>query len=105
LKTAGGSVRIADSTNFQTSRMVAAAGVETESGAMRGPPGTRTGTSGSISLLTRQGRMTVFGGTASRALFDVRADDVDSAPFAFGITGIWKCSSRGKAKRKVSLSN
>jgi len=83
LKTPGGSVRIADTTNFPISKTVAAALVEIKPGAMRELHWHPNNDEWQY-YLTGQGRMTVFGGNGVARTFNVRAGDVGYVPFAFG---------------------
>ena len=83
LKTSGGSVRIADTTNFPISKTVAAALVEIKPGAMRELHWHPNNDEWQY-YLTGQGRMTVFGGNGVARTFNVRAGDVGYVPFAFG---------------------
>ncbi|NWL87080.1 MULTISPECIES: oxalate decarboxylase family bicupin [unclassified Paenibacillus] len=83
LKTPGGSVRIADSSNFPISKTVAAALVEIKPGAMRELHWHPNNDEWQY-YLTGQGRMTVFGGNGVARTFNVRAGDVGYVPFAFG---------------------
>ncbi|TBL81078.1 oxalate decarboxylase family bicupin [Paenibacillus thalictri] len=79
----GGSVRIADSSNFPISRTVAAALVEIKPGGMRELHWHPNNDEWQY-YLTGQGRMTVFGGNGVARTFDYRAGDVGYVPFAFG---------------------
>jgi oxalate decarboxylase len=83
MKTPGGSVRIADSTNFPISKTVAAALVEIEPGAMRELHWHPNNDEWQY-YLTGQGRMTVFAGNGAARTFDYRAGDVGYVPFAYG---------------------
>ncbi len=83
LKTPGGSVRIADSTNFPISKTIAAALVEVQPGAMRELHWHPNNDEWQY-YLTGQGRMTVFAGNGVARTFDYRAGDVGYVPFAFG---------------------
>lgn len=83
LKTPGGSVRIADTTNFPISKTVAAALVEIKPGGMRELHWHPNNDEWQY-YLTGQGRMTVFGGNGVARTFNVRAGDVGYVPFAFG---------------------
>lgn len=83
LRTPGGSVRIADSSNFPISKTIAAALVEIEPGAMRELHWHPYNDEWQY-YLTGQGRMTAFGGAGAARTFDVRAGDVGYVPFAFG---------------------
>lgn len=79
----GGTVRIADSSNFPISTTIAAALVEVYPGGMR-----ELHWHPNIDewqyYLTGTGRMTVFAGTGDARTFDYRAGDVGYVPFAFG---------------------
>ncbi|MGZ7442147.1 oxalate decarboxylase family bicupin [Paenibacillus sp. TH7-28] len=83
IKTPGGSVRIADSSNFPISKTVAAALVEIEPGGMRELHWHPNNDEWQY-YLSGQGRMTVFAGHGAARTFNVRAGDVGYVPFAFG---------------------
>ncbi|MED0673629.1 oxalate decarboxylase family bicupin [Aneurinibacillus aneurinilyticus] len=83
IKTPGGSVRIADSSNFPISKTIAAALVELQPGAMRELHWHPNNDEWQY-YLTGQGRMTVFAGNGVARTFDYRAGDVGYVPFAFG---------------------
>ncbi|MEK0315749.1 oxalate decarboxylase family bicupin [Cohnella sp. 56] len=83
LRTPGGSVRIADSSNFPAARTIAAALVEIEPGAMRELHWHPNDDEWQY-YLSGQGRMTVFGGNGIARTYDVRAGDVGYVPFAMG---------------------
>lgn len=83
IKTPGGSVRIADSSNFPISKMVAAALVEIEPGGMRELHWHPNNDEWQY-YLSGQGRMTVFAGNGRARTFNVRAGDVAYVPFTFG---------------------
>lgn len=83
IKTPGGSVRIADSSNFPISKTIAAALVELQPGAMRELHWHPNNDEWQY-YLTGQGRMTVFVGNGVARTFDYRAGDVGYVPFAFG---------------------
>ncbi|GIP11245.1 oxalate decarboxylase family bicupin [Paenibacillus macerans] len=83
LKTPGGSVRIADSSNFPISKTVAAALVEIKPGGMRELHWHPNNDEWQY-YLSGQGRMTVFAGHGAARTFNVRAGDVGYVPFAFG---------------------
>lgn len=83
IKTAGGSVRIVDSTNFPISKTIAAALVEIEPGAMRELHWHPNQDEWQY-YLTGQGRMTVFAGNGTARTFDYQAGDVGYVPFAYG---------------------
>ncbi|RAV10926.1 oxalate decarboxylase family bicupin [Paenibacillus contaminans] len=81
--TPGGTVRIADSSNFPVSKTVAAALVEIKPGAMRELHWHPNNDEWQY-YLAGQGRMTVFAGNGVARTFDYRAGDVGYVPFAFG---------------------
>jgi oxalate decarboxylase len=81
--TPGGSVRIADSSNFPISKTIAAALVEIKPGAMRELHWHPNQDEWQY-YLSGQGRMTVFAGHGTARTFDYRAGDVGYVPFAFG---------------------
>ncbi|WP_059044901.1 oxalate decarboxylase family bicupin [Paenibacillus rubinfantis] len=81
--TPGGTVRIADSTNFPIAKTVAAALVEIKPGAMREMHWHPNNDEWQY-YLTGKGRMTVFAGGGAARTFDVRAGDVGYVPFAYG---------------------
>lgn len=83
LRAPGGSVRIADSSNFPAAKTIAAALVEIEPGAMRELHWHPNNDEWQY-YLSGQGRMTVFGGNGIARTYDVRAGDVGYVPFAFG---------------------
>ncbi|NMF00958.1 oxalate decarboxylase family bicupin [Aneurinibacillus aneurinilyticus] len=83
IKTPGGSVRIADSSNFPISKTIAAALVKLQPGAMRELHWHPNNDEWQY-YLTGQGRMTVFAGNGVARTFDYRAGDVGYVPFAFG---------------------
>ncbi|RKP55058.1 cupin domain-containing protein [Cohnella endophytica] len=83
LRTPGGSVRIADSSNFPIAKTIAAALVEIEPGAMRELHWHPNNDEWQY-YLTGHGRMTVFAGNGVARTFDYRAGDVGYVPFAFG---------------------
>ncbi|MFC5448558.1 oxalate decarboxylase family bicupin [Paenibacillus aestuarii] len=83
IKVPGGTVRIADSTNFPIAQTIAAALVEIEPGAMRELHWHPNNDEWQY-YLTGQGRMTVFSGNNTARTFDFRAGDVGYVPFAFG---------------------
>jgi oxalate decarboxylase len=82
IKTPGGAVRIADSTNFPVST-TAAALVEVEPGAMR-ELHWHPNTDEWQYYIAGQGRMTVFASGGKARTFDYRAGDVGYVPFAMG---------------------
>ncbi|WP_236013324.1 oxalate decarboxylase family bicupin [Paenibacillus glycanilyticus] len=81
--TPGGTVRIADSTNFHAAKTIAAALVEIKPGAMRELHWHPNNDEWQY-YLTGQGRMTVFAGNGAARTFDYRAGDVGYVPFAYG---------------------
>ncbi|MGM0882360.1 MAG: oxalate decarboxylase family bicupin [Bacillota bacterium] len=83
IKMPGGSVRIADSSNFPISKKIAAALVEVEPGAMRELHWHPNNDEWQY-YLTGQARMTVFAGNGNARTFDYRAGDVGYVPFAMG---------------------
>lgn len=83
LITPGGSVRIADSSNFPISRTITAALVEIKPGAMRELHWHPNNDEWQY-YLSGQGRMTVFAGGGAARTFNVRAGDVGYVPFAYG---------------------
>ncbi|MCM3747910.1 oxalate decarboxylase family bicupin [Paenibacillus pasadenensis] len=83
LVSSGGTVRIADSTNFQISKKIAAALVEIKPGAMRELHWHPNADEWQY-YLSGTGRMTVFGGNGAARTYNVRAGDVGYVPFAFG---------------------
>ncbi|QHW35312.1 oxalate decarboxylase family bicupin [Paenibacillus rhizovicinus] len=83
LKTPGGSVRIADSSNFPVAKTIAAALVEIQPGAMRELHWHPNNDEWQY-YLSGQGRMTVFAGNGVARTFDYRAGDVGYVPFAMG---------------------
>lgn len=83
IKTSGGSVRIADSTNFPIAKTVAAALVEILPGGMRELHWHPNQDEWQY-YLSGQGRMTVFAGNGAARTFNYRAGDVGYVPFAFG---------------------
>lgn len=83
IKMPGGSVRIADSSNFPISQKIAAALVEVEPGAMRELHWHPNNDEWQY-YLTGQARMTVFAGNGNARTFDYRAGDVGYVPFAMG---------------------
>lgn len=83
IKLPGGSVRIADSSNFPISQKIAAALVEVEPGAMRELHWHPNNDEWQY-YLTGQARMTVFAGNGKARTFDYRAGDVGYVPFAMG---------------------
>jgi oxalate decarboxylase len=83
IKMRGGSVRIADTSNFPISKTIAAALVEVEPGAMRELHWHPNNDEWQY-YLTGQARMTVFAGNGNARTFDYRAGDVGYVPFAMG---------------------
>lgn len=83
IKMPGGSVRIADSSNFPIAQKIAAALVEVEPGAMRELHWHPNNDEWQY-YLTGQARMTVFAGNGNARTFDYRAGDVGYVPFAMG---------------------
>lgn len=83
LVTSGGTVRIADSSNFHVAKRIAAALVEIKPGAMRELHWHPNADEWQY-YLSGQGRMTVFGGDGAARTYNVRAGDVGYVPFAFG---------------------
>lgn len=81
--TPGGTVRIADSSNFPISQKIAAALVEIKPGGMRELHWHPNNDEWQYYLAGR-GRMTAFAGNGTARTFDVRAGDVGYVPFAFG---------------------
>lgn len=81
--TGGGSVKIADSTNFPVSTTVAAALVEVEPGGIRELHWHPTTDEWQYYIAGR-GRMTVFAAEGHARTFDYRAGDVGYVPFAMG---------------------
>ncbi|WP_232729908.1 oxalate decarboxylase family bicupin [Paenibacillus phocaensis] len=83
IKTPGGTVRIADSTNFPIAKTIAAALVEIKPGAMRELHWHPNNDEWQY-YLSGKGRMTVFAGGGVARTFNVRAGDVGYVPFAYG---------------------
>ncbi|GAB3839090.1 oxalate decarboxylase [Micromonospora andamanensis] len=79
----GGTVRIADSTNFAASTTTAAALVEVEPGGMRELHWHPT-TDEWQYYISGRGRMGVFAASAAARTFDFQAGDVGYVPFAYG---------------------
>ena len=79
----GGSVRIADSTNFPVSQGISVALVEILPGAMR-ELHWHPNNDEWLYFLSGQGRMTGYAAAGSARTFDVRAGDVGYMPFCFG---------------------
>jgi oxalate decarboxylase len=83
IKTAGGQVRITDSSNFPAATTIAAALVELEPGALR-EMHWHTNADEWQYYLSGQGRMTVFASGGKARTFDYQAGDVGYVPFAMG---------------------
>jgi oxalate decarboxylase len=83
IKTAGGQVRITDSTNFPISTTIAAALVEVEPGGLR-ELHWHPNTDEWQYYLSGQGRMTVFASSSKARTVDYQAGDVGYVPFAMG---------------------
>jgi oxalate decarboxylase len=83
VKTAGGSVRIADSRNFPASKTIAAALVEVEPGGMREMHWHPNNDEWQY-YIEGQARMTVFASGGRARTFDYSAGDVGYVPFAMG---------------------
>ena len=83
IQTPGGTVRIADSTNFPVSATTAAALVEVEPGAMR-ELHWHPNTDEWQYYIAGQGRMSVFASGGKARTFDYQAGDVGYVPFAMG---------------------
>ncbi len=83
LRTAGGTVRIADSGNFKAAKTIAAALVEVEPGGMRELHWHPNADEWQY-YIEGQGRMGVFGASEDARTFDFRAGDVGYVPFAMG---------------------
>ncbi|MEJ8544717.1 oxalate decarboxylase family bicupin [Brevibacillus borstelensis] len=81
--TPGGTVRIADSTNFPIATNIAAALVEVKAGGMRELHWHPNEDEWQY-YISGTGRMTVFGGNGIARTFDCRAGDVGYVPRAFG---------------------
>ncbi len=79
IRTRGGTVRIADSTNFRASRAIAAALVEIEPGWMREIHYHANGDEWQY-YLSGQGRMTVYASAHKAGTFDFQAGDVGYVP-------------------------
>jgi oxalate decarboxylase len=80
---AGGQVRIVDSTNFPSSKTIAAALVEVEPGGLR-ELHWHPNTDEWQYYLSGRGRMTVFASGGKARTFDYQAGDVGYVPFAMG---------------------
>jgi oxalate decarboxylase len=83
IRTAGGQVRIVDSSNFPVASTIAAALVELEPGAMR-ELHWRPNTDEWQYFISGRGRMTVFASGGKARTFDYQAGDVGYVPFAMG---------------------
>jgi oxalate decarboxylase len=83
IRTGGGQVRIADSTNFPVSTTVAAALVEVEPGGMR-ELHWHPNADEWMYFIEGQGRMTLFAAEGHARTFDYQAGDVGYVPFAMG---------------------
>jgi oxalate decarboxylase len=83
IKTAGGQVRITDSTIFPISRTIAAALVEVEPGGLREMHWHPNADEWQYYLAGR-GRMTVFASSSKARTVDCQAGDVGYVPFAMG---------------------
>jgi oxalate decarboxylase len=82
-RSAGGTVRIADTSNFPISDTTAAALVEVEPGGMREMHWHPNADEWQY-WIEGQGRMTVFASSANARTFDFQAGDVGFVPFAMG---------------------
>jgi oxalate decarboxylase len=83
IKTAGGNVRIVDSSNFPAATTIAAALVEVEPGGLR-EMHWHPNTDEWQYYISGQGRMTVFASGGKARTFDYQAGDVGYVPFAMG---------------------
>ncbi len=83
LQTPGGTVRIADSTNFPVATAIAAALVEIEPGGLREMHWHPNNDEWQY-WIEGTGRMTVFGAEAKARTFDFQPGDVGYVPFAMG---------------------
>jgi len=83
IRTGGGRVRIADSTNFPVSTTVAAALVEVETGGMR-ELHWHPNADEWMYFIEGEGRMTLFAAEGHARTFTYRAGDVGYVPFAMG---------------------
>lgn len=83
IRSPGGSVRIADSTNFPVSEQISVALVEILPGAMRELHWHPNNDEWQY-FLAGKGRMTGFAADGTARTFDVRAGDVGYMPFCFG---------------------
>lgn len=82
-RTAGGTVRIADTSNFPAAATLAASLVELEPGGLRELHWHPSGDEWQY-WISGEGRMTVFASGAKARTFDYRAGDVGYVPFAMG---------------------
>ena len=83
MRSQGGTVRIADSTNFPISTTITAALVEVEPGGMR-EMHWHPNTDEWQYYIEGNGRMTVFASDGKARAFDYQAGDVGYVPFAMG---------------------
>ena len=83
LQTPGGTVRVADSTNFPIATRIAAALVEIEPGGLREMHWHPNNDEWQY-WIEGTGRMTVFGAESKARTFDFQAGDVGYVPFAMG---------------------
>jgi oxalate decarboxylase len=83
IKVAGGQVRIADSSNFQAAKTIAAGLIEIEPGGIR-ELHWHPNTDEWQYYISGQGRMTVFASSGKARTFDYQAGDVGYVPFAMG---------------------
>ena len=83
IKSPGGSVRIADSTNFPVSEQISVALVEILPGALR-ELHWHPNNDEWLYFLSGQGRMTGYAANGTASTFDVRAGDVGYIPFCYG---------------------
>ena len=83
IKTSGGWVRIADSTNFPASKVISAGLVEIEPGGLR-ELHWHTNNDEWQYYIEGRGRMTVFASEGRARTFDFQAGDIGIAPFAMG---------------------
>jgi oxalate decarboxylase len=83
IRSAGGTARVVDSSNFPVATGIAAALVEVEPGAMREMHWHPT-TDEWMYFIEGSGRMTVFASGSRARTFDYRAGDVGYVPFAMG---------------------
>jgi oxalate decarboxylase len=81
-RTAGGTVRIVDSSNFAASKTIAAALVELEPGGLRELHWHPNADEWQC-YIEGEGRMTVFGSESKARTFDYRAGDTGSGPLRF----------------------